>query len=537
MRVLHASGSDAAKPDSARLETPSDDVVGIDSVRPQPAAIAQKSDANGRTKGASRLRRMLMTSDGIALLVGWVATSLVTWELANLNRPVSHWLLVMVLGIGLSLAVMRSRGLHLSRVTTIRAVEASKVCTSLLISTLGTYLLLSPFDLQRTVTGYEIIYIFIVSSFLVVVGRGFYRNWLTRRRAEGLFAREVMVVGTNQEAKELIDLLENNPGLGYKVSGVLGYPGQAAFVGIDVDRLLVGSIEKAEHHIAEQHAAGVIVVDSALADTERGDVVHRLLHTGAHVQITGGVRGVDQRRVHAQPLADSAIMYLEPAKLHRWQLAFKRTLDVVVSGTILALASPLILLSAIAVKAYDRGPSFERLDRLDQSGRTYSVWTLRTTVAKRKLAKMDEDAMFRPRSLWNDPYRTPIGRVLEATSLNELPQLLSVLTGTTSLVGHRPTWIGDPNAQPDSKHPLPPGLTGLWRVETRYSSGHNEFLDDYYVENWTVSLDLVILLATLDKALMRLVHGESWRREADVEQLPLLTDMAPASSEISSLAS
>jgi lipopolysaccharide/colanic/teichoic acid biosynthesis glycosyltransferase len=279
------------------------------------------------------------------------------------------------------------------------------------------------------------------------------------------------------------------------------------------------------------------LVESAIAESDRHDTVQRLMQTGVHVQITGGVRGVDQRRVRSHPLADSSIMYLEPVVLHRWQLLFKRFLDVAVSGLTLALASPFILLGAIAVRAYDRGPSFLRQDRVDQAGRHYSVWTLRTVVTDDKLARLGEDGMNRPRSLWSDPYRTPVGRILEATCINELPQLFSVLRGTTSLVGHRPTWPGDPDAITNGNHLLRPGLTGLWRVETRYSNGHNEFLDEYYLENWSVTLDLVILLATVDKALLRLVHGESWRRSAEnpVSVLPV-RDLGQA-ADITSIAS
>ena len=502
-----------------------------------------------RTKGSSQLRRMLVMTDSIALLIGWIGTSLVAWYWADLNRPISNWVLVMTLGFVSSHVIMRSRGLYMSRVTSIRAVEAAKVTTSLAMSSVGTYVVLSPFEIQRTVTGYEVILIFLFSSLFVVVGRGFYQNWLTGKRAEGTFARDVIVLGSNREAKDLIDVLEHNPGLGYNVTGVLGYPGQAGFVGIDVERLMIGSIENVELQVAQKNPQGVIVVESAIAEADRREIVQRLLRTGVHVQITGGVRGVDQRRVHAHPLADSSIMYLEPTELHRWQMVFKRGLDVAVSGAILAISSPFILLGAIAVKAYDRGPSFQCLKRVDQAGRTYGVWTLRTTVAGIDIESSDlteaeiqqrDSEMYRPQSLWSDPHRTPVGRVLEATCINELPQLLSVLVGTTSLVGHRPTWAGDPNASTDGTHLLRPGLTGLWRVETRYSNGHNDFLDDYYLENWSVTLDLVILLATLDKALLRLVHGESWRREDETDSAQLLAlrhGIDPAVSEVTSVAS
>lgn len=492
-----------------------------------------------RSVGSSRLRRLLITTDAAALAIGWFGTSLVTWYVAGLNRSTMSWLMVMALGIVLSLGLLYSRGLYLSRVTTIRAVEAAKVTTTLALSTVATYLLLAVVDMNRIVTGYEIYLIFLMSSFFVVTGRGFYQSWLTRRRAQGEYARGVLILGSNREAKNLIDRLESSPGLGYSVEGVLGYPGEASHVGIDVDRLLIGSIENAQHHIETRGIQGAILVESAIAVTDRQAIVQRLLQLGLHVQITGGVRGFDQSRVRTHPLADTALLYLEPAVLGRWQLLFKRALDVVVAGSLLTILSPFVVMGAIAVKLYDRGPVFQKLPRLDQNGRTYSVSTLRTTVTADKLAALGEEDLNRPRPLWSDPYRTPVGRVLEATCINEVPQLWSILRGVTSLVGHRPTWADDPEAGRTGQSPLRPGLTGLWRVETRYNDDDMGFLDEYYVENWSVTLDMVILLATLDKLIQRLFHGESWRRmryTRQVENVAVLPEPATA-TELTSIAS
>ena len=401
----------------------------------------------------------------------------------------------------------------------VRTIEVTRIARAVAVGTAGVYVFLrvigsEDFSLplpQALAAGG-------ISALSLTAGRGFYRDWLARRRADGQYSRPVLVVGSDLVAKKIVDLIEDNRELGFTVAGVLGYPGEAAHVGIDVEKYLVGSIENAAVHIRELGVSGVIVSESAIAADERTQVLRTLLDTGVHVQMTSGVPGVDQRRVRSQPLARQPMIYLEPTVFETRQLLAKRAMDVLVSGFALLLASPFLLLGALAVKLYDRGPIFTRLPRVGANGRIYHVATLRTVLTDDKLHGVESNELIRPRRLWSDPYRTPVGRVLEATCINELPQLWSVVRGDASLVGPKPVspenLAADHGTNPRSMpSPLRPGLTGLWRVEARYSDVEDgSTVDDFYVENWSVTLDLVILLSTMDSLMARLRFGESWRR-------------------------
>jgi lipopolysaccharide/colanic/teichoic acid biosynthesis glycosyltransferase len=215
-------------------------------------------------------------------------------------------------------------------------------------------------------------------------------------------------------------------------------------------------------------------------------------------------------------MAHEPIYYLKTGTLARWQQFTKRALDIVAAGTGLVVAAPVLGLAALAIKLQDRGPVFFRQERIGRDGTPFTILKLRTMVpdAERLLGDL-RGANERTGPLFKlktDPRRTRVGRVLEATSLDELPQLFNVLRGTMSLVGPRPP-LASEFAQFDDelrhRQTVRPGITGLWQVEARDNPSFHAYrrLDLFYVENWSISLDLAIILATIGAVAMRW-----WRR-------------------------
>jgi lipopolysaccharide/colanic/teichoic acid biosynthesis glycosyltransferase len=203
--------------------------------------------------------------------------------------------------------------------------------------------------------------------------------------------------------------------------------------------------------------------------------------------------------------------------LSRWQLIVKRGLDVTVASVSLLFAAPVLAIAALAIKLQDRGPVLFRQRRVGRDGRTFEVLKLRTMVpdAEDRLSEVTGENLRRDGPLFkatDDPRRTRVGRVLEATSLDELPQLINVLLGTMSLVGPRPA-LPDEVAKFDDelleRHSVRPGITGLWQVEARDNPSFDAYrrLDLFYVENWSVTLDLAILFETFQAVLARLLRG------------------------------
>lgn len=200
-----------------------------------------------------------------------------------------------------------------------------------------------------------------------------------------------------------------------------------------------------------------------------------------------------------------------PRAYREVEFAAKRALDVLVAGVGLFVIFPLLVLIALAVKLTDRGPVLFEWNVVGKGGRPFTGYKFRTMVVNAEAMEQDLQAQnevsgpaFKIR---NDPRVTRVGRVLRKYSLDELPQLWSVLKGDMSLVGPRPARRHEYarlNAWQRQRVSVTPGVTGLWQVSGR--STLTDFddwvrLDLQYIETWSLALDLKILLRTVPYVL------------------------------------
>ena len=225
-----------------------------------------------------------------------------------------------------------------------------------------------------------------------------------------------------------------------------------------------------------------------------------------------GLSGVDSRRLTASPVANEAFLHVdcdEPSRLAR---ALKRLVDIVVSSIVLLLASPVFAVVAVLIKRTDNGAVFFRQRRVGQDDGEFDILKFRTMVvdAEARLGELEHDNQ-RSGPLFKlsvDRESPRIGNFLRRTSLDELPQLLNVLKGEMSLVGPRPALRREVDEFPHElrqRHHVRPGITGLWQVEARDNPAFDAYqrLDLFYVRNWSLSLDLMIMLGTVEQLLVR----------------------------------
>jgi lipopolysaccharide/colanic/teichoic acid biosynthesis glycosyltransferase len=173
-----------------------------------------------------------------------------------------------------------------------------------------------------------------------------------------------------------------------------------------------------------------------------------------------------------------------------------------------------LAVAAILIKARDRGPVFFRQTRIGRDGEPFTVLKLRTMCADAE-ARLEEVKALNERSgplfkMEHDPRVTPVGRILRATSIDELPQLFNVLSGRMSLVGPRPALpdeVATFDAELLGRLQVRPGITGLWQVEARDNPSFDSYrrLDLFYVENWSLLLDIVVLIDTVPAVIERAV--------------------------------
>ena len=462
------------------------------------------------------LRRLLVVFDVVAYTLSWTVALAVPVSAFGL-RAISPLGVAgqIAIAAGCGMGAMVIQRLYLARVCSIRAEELSRTARASVASGVLVVIiseaLHSHLSITRAVIGSAVAFLSLGML------RGIYGSMLRERRARGLNRRPIVIVGTNNEARELADLVVTHPEFGYEPVGVIGRLDEYQWWPDSIPYL--GTVEDASDLVSEAGANGVLIAASSLEQGDLKRVTREFLSSDLHVHLSSGLWGIDHRRLRSVPLAHEPIFYLERISLSWWNKATKRSLDLLVAVTGLIVVSPILVVAAIATKLGDRGPVLFKQVRVGKGGRHFTVYKMRTMVPNAEKMLTDtarENGNLRDGPLFkleNDPRRTKVGRIMEAASIDELPQLFNVLNGTMSLVGPRPA-LPSEVAQFDEelleRFSVPPGITGLWQVEARDNPSFSAYrrLDLFYVENWSVTLDLAILVETFSSVLSRLARGK-----------------------------
>jgi exopolysaccharide biosynthesis polyprenyl glycosylphosphotransferase len=460
--------------------------------------------------GRSRSRRVLMLLD-LSMIVLASAVAVLVVRGGDMPKPAK--LLSLAAVDVLTVAIIASQRLYRARVCAVRSVEIVRLSRAVFMAAL------CGLALDRVFTTFsslqEVGLRTGIAALGLIAGRGAFRSWLHTQRRNGRCTRPVIIVGTGDEAFDLYRRVLMHPELGYDVRGVVGPP--VGRGGREMKVPWLGDLPEVVPALRRCGANGALIATSDVSVNGVNSVVPALLAVGAHVHLSSGLRGIYHRRVVSQPLGYEPLLYLEqrgPLSGIQWSL--KRLLDLVLGSIAFMLSLPVIAVAVIAIKLCDRGPVIFTQQRVGRFGKPFTLYKLRTmqTDAEQRLAEFQAmnqrtGPLFK---LADDPRVTRVGRFLRAASIDELPQLLNVLRGQMSLVGPRPALLIEV-AQFESsletyRHSVPPGITGLWQVEARDdpSFGAYEHWDAFYVANWSVLLDLAILLATAQRSVGRVTR-------------------------------
>src|SRR5690606_5096305 len=361
---------------------------------------------------------------------------------------------------------------------------------------------------------------FLVISFAVgtvglVAVRFIANQRLHRARTAGKgWSRRVLVVGDAAHVVELVHQLRRVPYTGYRVVGAcipdaLRAPEPQRLGDVPV----VGSFRTILDGIAAVGADTVAVTASGeLTASRLRRLGWQLEGTDIDMVVAPALTDVAGPRIHTRPVAGLPLIHVEAPEFRGTRKLIKGFVDRALALVGLILALPVFAIIAIAVKLDSPGPVLFRQVRVGLGGRQFNVYKFRTmAVAADKMlarrAARDETAglLFKMR---NDPRVTRVGRVLRKWSLDELPQLLNVLRGDMSLVGPRPplpSEVARYNGDVARRLLVKPGMTGLWQVSGRSDLSWEDGirLDLYYVENWSLAVDLTILWKTIGAVLQR----------------------------------
>ena len=473
-------------------------------------------------RGSRRLRWLSILTDVAAVAISTLIglTPGLGW-----GDRISPAMRVQIIGllIVLNIAVFGLNRLYLARTSSLRAIETATLLRAVLIATvLALAIRPNVFPAMR-VRRMVLTQALVFGG--VLIGRHVYRTMLKRSRRHGRFMRPVVLVGAGDEAFELLKILRVEPELGFDVRGVIGDEESVARLGFSVPYL--GAASEVVQHVQRAGAHHAIIGATAFDFRELNSVVRALTSAGIHVQVSGGLAGISANRLRRAPIGREASFYLEQVSLEGWQAGLKRATDIIISLMLLVVAGPIIGVLALFVRRNDGGPAFFRQQRIGLDGLPFTILKLRTMVvdAEARLAELQAKnertgPLFK---LKHDPRMTRIGRFMDATSLNELPQLLNVLKGDMSLVGPRPALPREVATFDDRlmlRHLVRPGITGLWQVESRDSPSFADYerCDVFYVENWSVQLDLAILLQTFGAVVKRATSLFDRSSEDDVAE-------------------
>jgi exopolysaccharide biosynthesis polyprenyl glycosylphosphotransferase len=462
-----------------------------------------------RPRSERSLRQRLFFGDLAAISLAWGLVMLFQSRL----RP-DQSAAVFVAAAVSTLAVIHMAGLYRSWVCSEFSRQAARIIAA---TAVGGFALAAPGWLAGTfsaVAAPPAAEGTAAAAALMIVLRWRYRRWLRSQRADGHFLQTVVLVGTNEDAAAMWQMLSDEPELGYRVGGVVGKQAQEApWRGLPHRSALADLPRLAD----EVGAEGVMLVGSAVTAAESAAAVRDSLACGLHVQLWPGLAGVLSSRIRTAPASGLPMLYVEAHRPPAWHMAAKRAIDIVTAAILLPLAAPVLLLAAISIRLEDGGPVLYRHAVIGRYGVHTEVLKLRTMVPNAAqmvdgIAEMNEREGGPLFKASNDPRVTRIGRLLRDTSIDELPQLWDVLTGRMSLVGPRfamPKEAAQFDEELQRRTAMRPGITGLWQTEARDNPSFSAYrrLDLLYVDNWSLGLDLAILANTAHSVTARAVRA------------------------------
>ncbi|HEV8189727.1 MAG TPA: sugar transferase [Pyrinomonadaceae bacterium] len=353
---------------------------------------------------------------------------------------------------------------------------------------------------------------------LIIVGalRFFMRAVQTFVRSRQINLIPTLVVGRGPEASLFIREMRERPSLGYRVIGVVDtktVDGQLTYEDVPV----IGTLESLPEVIRDSGANEVIIADADVnADTLFEVMIRCGRRRGVEFRIAPSLFNCLPRKTEIDQIGVLPMIRLFREPLSNVARILKRTFDFVVSALAVLVLLPLWLLIALLIKLDSKGPVFYTQERVGMDGRLFLLYKFRTMkagsdsqlhreyqkafIAGRAEANLGDDS--KPTyKLLTDPRITRIGKFLRRTSLDEVPQLFNVLSGDMSVVGPRPPIPYEVEAYElwhRKRLDMKPGVTGLWQVSGRNRLPFEEMvrLDLFYIENWSLLLDLKIILRT-----------------------------------------
>ncbi|WP_241975229.1 MULTISPECIES: sugar transferase [unclassified Cryobacterium] len=475
-----------------------------------PIEIEKTGGRNWRVSYAARL----VASDLLVLIwvvfgvqIAWfgIAASDVQFRGSLADTAISYSVISIVLIVTwmISLGIYGSRGYRVLGTgwQEYRLVAGSTVRLFGLVALIA---YLFQIDLAR---GYILI-AFPLGLAVLALSRWMWRQWLGVHRLDGRYSSRVLLVGSEVSATHLARQLARQPKAGYLVVGACIPSGLVAGYLPDSAIPVFGNLDKLQAAMTAVGADTVVITSSDELSPERVRELSWSLEPGRqHLVVAPSLTDIGGPRIHTRPVAGLPLIHVETPRFEGRNFFAKRAFDLLCSGLLIVVLSPFLLIIGAVIRLSTPGDVLFRQERVGINGRHFSMLKFRSMVtdAEALLVGLRDEARTEGNSVLfkmkEDPRVTPIGKYLRRFSLDELPQLFNVFGGSMSLVGPRPPLEREVAEYENHVHRrflVKPGITGLWQVSGRSNLSWEDTvrLDLYYVENWSITGDIVILWQT-----------------------------------------
>ncbi|AMY23411.1 UDP-glucose:undecaprenyl-phosphate glucose-1-phosphate transferase [Rhodococcoides fascians] len=452
----------------------------------------------------------LRITDTLVVLLAVTVAQIIRFGEIDFRNP---WSIAGYIGVSGALALLWPTFLAIFRTRSPRVIgngseEYRRIvsATFRLFGTVAILSLLFRFDIARLYLAIA----FPVGLIGLLLSRWGWRKVVARKRARGEYQTAVLIVGSRSSALSMARSFERSPGAGYSVVGIClpNYePSSAASFTIDgIDIPVLGD----EHSVVE-------AIEVSGADTVAVTATEHIGHHGLRkmvwdlekkkvdLVVSPGVMDVAGPRLVMRPVSDFPLIHVEKPQYNGAKKFGKTAFDLVFAASVLLLISPILLTLAVIIKLTSKGSIFYKSERMGMDGKPFQMIKFRSMVQDadkrvQELAALNEGAgvLFKMR---DDPRVTSVGKVMRKYSLDELPQFVNVLTREMSVVGPRPplrSEVETYDGEVRRRLLVKPGITGLWQVSGRSDLSWEESvrLDLSYVENWSMTGDLLIIAKT-----------------------------------------
>ena len=442
----------------------------------------------------------------IAYVLAWIYKFLILKDQRGLT--LAQYCVALIGIIPLYLMLYLACNLYTSKRVQGRRLEGGNIVKA---NTIGILIVMAAFFPLRDViepikyySRWMLAYFYVINIVLEIIARNLIRWCLRKIRRKGFNLRHLIFVGYSGAAEAFIDRILANPQWGYKISGILDdnkEPGYT-YKGIAV----LGSTDELEK-ILENNRLDEIALTLALREYYKlKRIVVICEKSGVHTKFVPDYNDIIPTRPYTEDLLGLPVVNIRHVPLtNSFNMICKRAMDIVGAIVAIIIFSPVMLVTAVLVKTTSKGPLIYKQERVGLHNQTFQMYKFRSMEVQS--AKSEKRAW----TVRDDPRVTKVGKVIRKTSIDELPQLFNILKGDMSLVGPRPERpffvekFREEIPRYMVKHQVRPGLTG-WAQVNGYRGDTSikkriEY-DLYYIENWTMGLDIKILFLTFFKGFV-----------------------------------